>query len=64
MSPILFRKSFNLLGILRVNFSKTWPPSLTWHVGPWSWNTRTRAHRVDLPGPLSYRSPARRRRSR
>jgi hypothetical protein len=28
--------------------------SWTFAVGAWSWNTRARQHRVDLPGPLSW----------
>lgn len=50
---ILFRKSIPL-GPLRLNFSKS---GVSWslHLGPWSWNSRTRAQRVDLPGPFSWR---------
>ena len=25
-------------------------------IGRWSWNSRTRKQRVDLPGPISWRS--------
>ena len=61
--PIYFRRSINL-GILRVNLSRS-GTSFTWRLGPWSWNSRTRRHSVDLPGPLSWRSrPARRTRAR
>jgi hypothetical protein len=40
---------------VRLNLSGT---GLSWtvKVGPWSWNTRSRRHRVDLPGPLSWQS--------
>jgi Protein of unknown function (DUF4236) len=50
---ILFRKRLRLGPFLAVNLSKS---GLSWtaHLGPWSWNTRTRRHRVDLPGPLAW----------
>lgn len=46
----------------RLNASKT-GSSWSFKIGPWSWNTRSRRHRVDLPGPLHWTSdaPARRR---
>ena len=37
MSPIRFRKTISL-GPLRLNLSRTWPPSLTFKLGPFSWN--------------------------
>ncbi len=55
MSPIRFRKSIPLLPFLRLNLSGS-GVSWTWHVGPWSWNSRRERHRVDLPGPVSYES--------
>ena len=50
---VLFRKVIRL-GPLWLNLSKS---GMSWsiHLGPWSWNSRTRAQRVDLPGPLSWR---------
>lgn len=50
---MLFRKTLRF-GPLWLNFSKT---GMSWsiHLGPWSWNSRTRAQRVDLPGPFSWR---------
>lgn len=57
--PIYLRKTINL-GIVRINVSRS-GVSWTWRLGPWSWNTRSRRHSIDLPGPLSWRSrPARR----
>ena len=34
--------------------------SWSWRVGPWSWNSGARAHRVDLPGPLFWQGRRRR----
>lgn len=53
--PLIFRKSIRL-GPLRFNFGKAGFTSWGVKVGPWSWNSRTRSHRVDLPGPLSWSS--------
>jgi hypothetical protein len=52
---LLFRKAYKV-GPLRFNFTKNGLSSWTFKVGKWSWNSRTRAHRVDLPGPLSWTS--------
>ena len=55
---VLFRKSMRFgprwLHV-RLNVSKS-GASWTFKVGPWSWNTRSRRHRVDLPGPWSWQS--------
>lgn len=50
---ILFRKRIRLGPFLTVNLSKS---GISWtaHFGPWSWNTRTRRSRIDLPGPLAW----------
>jgi len=50
---ILFRRRIRLGPFLAVNLSRS---GLSWtaHLGPWSWNTRTRRHRVDLPGPFGW----------
>ncbi len=53
--PILFRKLMKF-GPLVINAGKSGFTSWGLQVGPWSWNSRTRAHRVDLPGPLSWSS--------
>ncbi len=45
------RKSFNLLPFLRVNVTQAGRWSFTWHLGPWSYNTRLGQHRIDTPGP-------------
>lgn len=60
MSPLVFRKSWRF-GPLRLNASRS-GFSWTVKVGPWSWNSRTRAQRVDLPGPFSWRQSTRRNR--
>ena len=52
--PILFRKSHKF-GPLRVHITQSGLSSWSLKIGRWSWNSRTRAHRVDLPGPLSWR---------
>jgi Protein of unknown function (DUF4236) len=53
--PLIFRKSFRL-GPLRFNFTKNGFSSWSFRVGRYSWNSRARAHRVDLPGPASWTS--------
>ena len=56
MSPLVLRKRIWLLPpVLFLTLSKT-GLSVTFKVGPYSWNSRSRAHRVDLPGPFSWRS--------
>ena len=57
MSPIYLRKAIRF-GPLRLNLSRS---GISWtvKVGPWSWNSRTRAQRLDLPGPISWRQPRR-----
>lgn len=54
-----FRKTLRL-GPLRWNLSNS-GISTTFRFGPWSWNSRTRRHSVDLPGPVNWRSKGRRR---
>jgi hypothetical protein len=51
---LLFRKAIRL-GPVRLNLSKS---GVSWslRLGPWSWNSRSRRQRVDLPGPFSWRS--------
>jgi hypothetical protein len=46
-----FRKSFRW-GWLRFNFGKRGYTSTSVKKGWWSWNSRTKKHRVDLPGPF------------
>jgi hypothetical protein len=58
--PLLFRKRMKI-GPFVFNFTEHGYSSWSVKLGPWSWNSRARAHRVDLPGPLSWRQ---RRRSR
>ncbi|MFI7599373.1 DUF4236 domain-containing protein [Actinoplanes sp. NPDC049681] len=46
------RKKF---GPLILNFTQRGLSSWTFKIGPWSWNSKAKAHRVDLPGPLSWK---------
>lgn len=62
MSPLRWRRTLRL-GPLRWNFTQSGFSSWSLRVGPWSWNSRSQAHRVDLPGALHYvsgRRPQRR----
>jgi hypothetical protein len=55
---LLFRKSkrFGTRHLhLRLNLSKA-GASWTFKAGPYSWNTCSRRHRVDLPGPFAWTS--------
>lgn len=51
---LLFRKTMRI-GPLRLNFTQGGFSSWSFKIGRWSWNSKTRAHRVDLPGPLSWK---------
>ena len=53
--PIHFRKRMKF-GPLIFNFTKNGFSSWGIKIGRWSWNSKTRAHRVDLPGPASWSS--------
>jgi hypothetical protein len=53
--PIHFRKRMRV-GPLVFNFGRGGLTSWGLQVGRWSWNSRTRAHRVDTPGPTSWSS--------
>jgi Protein of unknown function (DUF4236) len=53
--PIFFRKQMRF-GPLRFNFTKSGLSSWSIKIGRWSWNSRTKSHSVDLPGPMSWRS--------
>ena len=59
--PFTFRKRVPVLPFLRLNLSKT-GHSWTWHLGSWSFNTRSRRQSVDLPGPVNYQTKGRSRR--
>lgn len=58
--PFTFRKRLRL-GPLVFNFGRHGFTSWGIRVGPFSWNARTRATSVDLPGPVNYRTRRRRR---
>jgi len=51
---VLVRKQWKL-GPLRFHFTQNGFSSWSIKIGRWSWNSRTRAHRVDLPGPASWK---------
>lgn len=53
--PFLFRKVYRF-GPLHINVGRRGLSSWSIKIGKWSWNSRTRRQRVDLPGPLSWRS--------
>lgn len=55
------RRSFRF-GPLRLNVTQRGFTSWGLKVGPWSWNSRTRAHRLNLPGPLYWQQVPKRRR--
>jgi hypothetical protein len=59
---LLFRKSIDL-GLIRWNFGRGGYSSTTYRIWPWSYNTRTRRHRIDLPGPFAWQSAPRPRRA-
>lgn len=48
-----WRKSFKL-GPFRFNFTQRGFTSWSIKLGPWSWNSRQRRQRVDLPGPFRW----------
>jgi hypothetical protein len=52
---LLFRKTVKL-GPLRLNFTRNGFSSWSIRIGRWSWNSKAKSHRVDLPGPMSWRS--------
>jgi hypothetical protein len=60
---VRFRKRLHVVpGVVYATMSAS-GVSWTLRLGPWSWNSRTRAYRLDLPGPLWWqgrtgRSPA------
>jgi hypothetical protein len=51
---LMFRKR-KRFGPLVFNFTENGMSSWTIKVGRWSWNSRSRAHRYDLPGPMSWK---------
>ena len=48
-----FRKQFRV-GPFRWHFTQAGYSSWSVKIGPWSWNSRARRHRVDLPGPWAW----------
>jgi hypothetical protein len=51
---IIFRRTMKI-GPLRLNFTQNGFSSWSFKIWRWSWNSKAKAHRVDLPGPLSWR---------
>jgi hypothetical protein len=43
-------------GPFRLNFTKRGLSSWSFKFWRWSWNSRRKEHRVDLPGPFFWRS--------
>ncbi|MEV0407718.1 hypothetical protein [Actinoallomurus sp. NPDC050550] len=58
---VMFRKSQKFSPLI-LNFTEHGFSSWTIKIGRWSWNSRARAHRVDLPGPLFWKQNKTRRR--
>lgn len=53
--PLVYR-SQKRFGPVVLNFTENGYSSWGLRIGRWSWNSRTRSHRWNLPGPLSWRS--------
>jgi len=51
---LMFRKR-KKYGPIILNFTENGFSSWSIKIGRWSWNSRAKAHRVDLPGPLSWK---------
>ena len=52
---LIFRKSFRF-GPFRFNFTKSGFSSWSFKLGRYTWNSKQREHRVDLPGAASWTS--------
>ncbi|MGC9666557.1 DUF4236 domain-containing protein [Planosporangium sp. 12N6] len=53
--PVTYRKVIKF-GPFRFHLGNHGLSSWSIQLGRWSWNSRTRRQRVDLPGPFSWRS--------
>jgi hypothetical protein len=51
---LMFRKR-KKIGPLVFNFTENGFSSWSIKLGRWSWNSRSRTQRYDLPGPLSWK---------
>jgi hypothetical protein len=60
--PVHYRKSHKF-GPIRLNVTEHGMSSWSVKLGRWSWNSRTKAQRYDLPGPFTWRSRGRTRNS-
>ena len=56
--PVQFRKS-KKFGPFTFHFTQEGFSSWSFKLGPWSWNSRSKKNRVDLPGPFSWRQGGR-----
>lgn len=56
--PIQYRKSHKF-GPIRLNVTQNGMSSWSIKIGRWSWNSRTKAQRYDLPGPFTWRGRGR-----
>ena len=56
--PVQFRKS-KKFGPFIFHFTQDGFSSWSFKLGPWSWNSRSKKNRVDLPGPFSGRQGSR-----
>lgn len=55
---LMYRKAWKF-GPLRFNFTQDGFSSWSIKIGRWSWNSRVRSHRVDLPGAWHWKSRGR-----
>lgn len=61
--PFRLRKS-KRVGPLRFNLTRRGLSSVSVRKGRWSWNSRTRRHTVDTPGPGYWQSKGKRKQRR
>jgi hypothetical protein len=52
---IRYRKRLSL-GPLKFNITQRGLSSMSFKIGPWTWNSRTKKHSINLPGGLSWYS--------
>lgn len=60
--PVQYRKQHSF-GPFKINMTQNGMSSWSFKLGRWSWNSRTREQRYDLPGPFTWRSGGKRRRA-
>jgi hypothetical protein len=52
---IRYRKRLSL-GPLKFNITQRGLSSMSFKIGPWTWNSKTKKHSLNLPGGLSWYS--------